>query len=184
MFLPRQENALAELGGGQWGLLPALASLPWLVTQAGDPAGAKAMVFLLLAALMASYDIATHRIPNPLTALAALGGLGWGLAAGGWVGLGQALGGGAVGFGLMLVFYLFGAVGAGDVKAMGALGCFLGAWPAVELFVLTAFAGGLLAIIRMIASRRGLRPAPGLTLPYGLAIAAGALALVLQGGLS
>lgn len=183
MQSPRHNNALAELGGPQWGLLPALASLPFLLSQAGNPTGLKSLTFILLAALMASSDVATRRIPNQLTALAAIGGLGWGLMAGGLPGLGQALLGGAVGFGLMLVFYLLGAVGAGDVKALGSLGCFLAPWPALTLFVLTALAGGILAIARMIASRRGLAPAPDNSLPYGLAIAAGALALVLQGGL-
>ncbi len=184
MHTPRNKSALAELGGAQWGLLPALASLPFILSQAGNPAGLKSMTFLLLAALMASSDVATRRIPNQLTVLAAIGGLSWGLMAGGLTGLGQALVGGAVGFGLMLVFYLVGAVGAGDVKALGALGCFLAPWTALSLFVLTALAGGVLALVRMIAARRSLRPAPDQTLPYGLAIAAGAIVLVLQGGLS
>jgi prepilin peptidase CpaA len=142
------------------------------------------MTFLLMAALMASSDVASRRIPNQLTALAAIGGLSWGLMAGGFSGLGQALLGGAAGFGLMLVFYIVGAVGAGDVKALGALGCFLAPWPALMLFVLTTLAGGVLALVRMITDRRGFYPVPGQTLPYGLAIAAGAIALVLQGGLS
>lgn len=183
MHTPRQNSALSELGGAQWGLLPALASLPFLLSQAGNPAGLKSMTFLLLAALMASSDVATRRIPNQLTALAAIGGLSWGLMAGGFTGLGQALLGGAVGFGLMLVFHLLGAVGAGDVKAIGALGCFLAPWAALSLFVLTALAGGVLALIRMIANRRGFSSAPDNSLAYGLAIAAGATALVLQGGI-
>ena len=184
MQAPRHNNALAELGGAHWGLLPALASLPWLLSQAGNPAGLKSMTFLLLAALMASSDVASRRIPNQLTALAAIGGLSWGLMAGGLPGLGQALLGGAVGFGLFFVFYVVGAVGAGDVKAVGALGCFLAPWPALMLFVLTSLAGGVLAVIRIAATRRGfMNPAPEQTLPYGLAIACGALALVLQGGL-
>ncbi len=183
MYLPGRNEALAELGGAHWGLLPALACLPWLLSQAGDPAGLKAMTFFLMAALMASSDVATRKIPNQLTALAAIGGLGWGLLGGGFAGLGQALLGGAVGFGLMLVFYVLGAVGAGDVKALGALSCFLAPWPALMLFVLISLAGGVLAVVRMVASRRVFSPAPVKTLPYGLAIASGALILVLQGGL-
>lgn len=141
------------------------------------------MTFLLLAALMASSDLATRRIPNQLTALAAIGGLCWAMMAGGFSGLGQALLGGAVGFGMFFVFYLLGAVGAGDVKALGALACFLAPWPALMLFVLTSLAGGVLAVMRIIVTRQFISPAPEQTLPYGLAIAGGALALVLQGGL-
>lgn len=183
MHTPRHDTALAELGGPHWGLLPALASLPWILNQAGNPAGLKSMTFLLLAALMASSDLATRRIPNQLTALAAIGGLCWAMMAGGFSGLGQALLGGAVGFGMFFVFYLLGAVGAGDVKALGALACFLAPWPALMLFVLTSLAGGVLAVMRIIVTRQFISPAPEQTLPYGLAIAGGALALVLQGGL-
>jgi prepilin peptidase CpaA len=143
----------------------------------------KSMTFLLMAALMASSDVASRRIPNQLTALAAIGGLAWGFMAGGFTGLGQAFLGGAVGFGLFFVFYLLGALGAGDVKALGALSCFLAPWPALMLFVLTTLAGGVMAVARMTAARRGWRAAPGNNLPYGLAIASGALALVIQGGL-
>jgi prepilin peptidase CpaA len=180
--LQTRDGALAELGGAQWGLLPALASLPWL-TQAYGPAAAKAACFLLLAVLMASYDLASRRIPNPLNLLAALAGLSWALAAGGAGGMIQALGGGLAAFGLMLAFHLFGAVGAGDVKALGGLGCFLAPWAAVELFVATALAGGALAGVRLAAAKASRRPAAGLTLPYGVAIAAGAFTLALSGGL-
>ena len=182
MSLQTRDGALAELGGAQWGLLPALASLPWL-TQAPGPEAVKAGSFLLLAGLMASYDLAARRIPNSLNLLAALAGLAWALAAGGAGGMLQALGGGLAAFGLMLAFHLFGAVGAGDVKALGGLGCFLAPWAAVELFVATALAGGGLALLRLAAAKAARRPAAGLTLPYGVAIAAGALALALSGGL-
>jgi len=181
--LYQQNGALAELGGAQWGLLPALASLPWLVQAHGFDAG-RAACFIMVAVLMASYDVASRRIPNPLTALAALCGLVFSLALGGAWGLLEGLAAGGVAFGLMLVFHIFGAVGAGDVKALGALGCFLSPWGALELFLLTALAGGLLALIRLAAAHLARRPAVGLTLPYGLAIAAGALGAAVSGGLS
>ncbi len=176
-MLSREPGAvLAELGGARWGLLPALASLPWLISLGGETSGVRSC-FVLLACLMASFDVVTRRIPNPLTALTALTGLVLAWAQGGWGGLGQAAGAGLVAFALMLVFHLMGAVGAGDVKALGALGCFSAPWGAVQLFLFTALAGGLLAGVFLLLGRRRH------TLPYGVAIAAGALALAAGGGL-
>lgn len=183
---------LAELGEAHWGLLPALLFLPWLLAGGSTWSG-PAPWFLLLAALMASYDLACRRIPNPLNALTALWGLAWALASGGLAGLGQSLLGALVAFGLMAVFFFVGAVGAGDVKAMGALGAFLSPWGSVELFVWTTLAGGVMAVARLVWARRlavsgaGLSALglghSGLTLPYGLAICAAAFMVAAAGGL-
>ncbi len=176
MLSSEGDLVLAELGGSRWGLLPALASLPWFIWPGNDTAGVRGCL-VLLACLVASFDLVTRRIPNPLVALAALTGLALAGAQGGWLGLGQAAGAGLVAFGLMLVFHLMGAVGAGDVKALGALACFTVPWGAVLLFLFTALAGGLLAGAFLLLGRRG-QP-----LPYGVAIAAGALALAAGGGM-
>ena len=174
-----------------WGLLPALGVLPFCA--ASGQAGPQLWV-PWLAVLMASYDLAERRIPNPLNALAALLGLGWALLSGGLPGLGQALLGGLTAFGLLAVFFFLGTVGAGDVKALAALGTFMGPWGAVQLFFYTVVAGGLLALLRLALARRSLAAGGGLAawrllakdleLPYGLAIAGGALALRVAGGLS
>lgn len=190
MHIRGQSNVLIGLGGPHWGLLPAIFTSPLLLLA---PAGGQpGLVFCWLALVMASYDLASRRIPNPLTALAALGGLAWALASGGVAGLGWALASGGLVFGLMAVFFFLGAVGAGDVKAMGALATFLAPWAALEFCLATALAGGLLALLRLALARRGLRfwgapgalrlEAGGLELPYGLAIAAGA-AFCAAGGL-
>ena len=189
MHVRGQSNVQTWLGGPHWGLLPAIFVLPWIV-PAGRLGPTTCLVWL--AAIMASYDLAERRIPNPLNALAALMGLAWGLAWGGPGGLGQALLGGLVAGGLLAVFFFLGAVGAGDVKALGALGTFLGPWGALQLFLFTVLAGGLLALGRLIWARRRLAAwgapgtwrldAGGLEMPYGLAIASGALAMAVMGG--
>ncbi|MFZ5585036.1 MAG: prepilin peptidase [Thermodesulfobacteriota bacterium] len=181
MHIRGQSNVLAGLGGPHWGLLPAVFVLPLLVGSTGFKPG---LVFLWLALVMMSYDLASRRIPNALTALAALTGLALALASGGMAGLGRSLLAGGLVFGLMAVFFFLGAVGAGDVKALGALSTFLAPWGALEFCLATTLAGGLLALLRLALARRGLRlvaapgvlglMAGGLELPYGLAIAAGA----------
>ncbi|MCB2226854.1 MAG: prepilin peptidase [Desulfarculaceae bacterium] len=175
------------MSGPSWGLLPACLFLPWLALHAGANQG-NLLVMVLMAMLMASYDLISYRIPNQLNALAALCGLVLAIGRGGWSAAPDALLGGLVAAGLMAIFFFLGAVGAGDVKALGALGVFLGPWGAVELFYLTVLAGGALAIVRLFAAHglagiRGWRVfARGLKLPYGLAICAGALWLAVLKG--
>lgn len=187
MLARAESSALAQLSGPSWGLLPACLFMPWLALHVGANQG-NLMVMVLMAFLMASYDLISFRIPNQLNALAALSGLTLALTRGGWSALPDALLGGLVAAGLMAIFFFFGAVGAGDVKALGALGVFLGPWGALELFYLTVLAGGILAVGRLLAVHgiRGLKSwsvlARGLKLPYGLAISAGALWLAVIKG--
>ncbi|MCF8048613.1 MAG: A24 family peptidase [Desulfarculaceae bacterium] len=177
------------MSGPSWGLLPACLFLPWLAPQMGAGQG-NLIVMALFGLIMASYDLASLRIPNALNALAACCGLILALMAGGWSALLPALGGGLVAFGLMAIFFFVGAVGAGDVKALAALGIFVGPWGALDLFLLTVLCGGALALLRVVVARgpgglrHGWAAARGLNLPYGLAICAGALWLALAGGAS
>jgi prepilin peptidase CpaA len=101
--------------------------------------------FTLTAAV---WDFRTKRIPNWLTVPAFAAAIVYHVVVGGinggWSGLGSglltALGGFAVGFGILLVLWLIGGGGAGDVKLMGALGAWLGAKETfVVFFVSTIF---------------------------------------------
>ena len=77
---------------------------------------------LLLSLGMAACDLKTRRIPNYLTFGGALGGLGFHLGYHGVPGFLDGLAGLGLGFCLLLVPYLLGGMGAGDVKACAALG--------------------------------------------------------------
>jgi prepilin peptidase CpaA len=109
------------------------------------------------------------------------------------------------GLALFMPLYIFRAVGAGDVKLLAMVGVWLGPQFTLAAALLTLLAGGLLAIIVMLASRSSLQvlanvrmmltsvmigahsgrlvpldaPAEVSTrLPYALAIAVGSLAQV------
>jgi len=88
----------------------------------------------LLALLMAWMDIKTHRIPNYLTFGCALAGLGYQLGFHGLTGLADGFLGMALGLALLIFFYLKGGMGAGDVKALAALGAWLGP-PSISSFI-------------------------------------------------
>lgn len=153
------------------------------------------------------FDLRERRIPNALTygALACalvlrLGLEGYDVQAGV---LGAALGL-VVGFALFAV----GALGAGDAKLFMAVGAFLGPVLLVQAMALSALAGGVLGLfyawregllwvlllnLRDLAiygvtfgargSRRSLADSPVvLTMPYGLAIAVGSVAALVQAG--
>jgi prepilin peptidase CpaA len=105
-------------------------------------------------AVSAVIDMRTRRLPNPLTLTIAVAGLV--LAATRWSGvsvIGAALGL-AVGIGLMLPTYLFGAMGGGDLKLFAALGTFLGPKPTLLAFLYMLIAGGVLAVAVAVRRRR------------------------------
>jgi prepilin peptidase CpaA len=166
--------------------------------------------YLLLAAVLlalaaAATDLKYRRIPNWLTYPGILVGL---LCRGvllGWLGWKGGLATGFLGCllagGIMFLFFMVRAMGAGDVKIMAAIGAFVGPRDAVTVLLATAICGGVLAIAYALYRRRmistlknvgsvlrfhawaGVQPHPELNLdnpaalrmPYGLAIALGTL---------
>jgi prepilin peptidase CpaA len=113
----------------------------WLSSSQGN------LAFPLLLTLWIAWgDLKTHRIPNYLTLAAALSGLSYQLAFHGWSGLGAGCLGLVLGFAFLIVPYMLGGMGAGDVKALAALGTWLGPWLTFLLFCYMGIAGGLFAL--------------------------------------
>lgn len=111
-----------------------------------------------LTLLAAVTDLKAHRIPNWLTVPAALAALAYhGLAPGG-MGVAAALCGLAVGFGLLLLPFLMGGGGMGDVKLLAALGAWLGPQLLLAAFVLSIVLAAVMAIgvLMFNAARLGL----------------------------
>ncbi|HTY84662.1 MAG TPA: A24 family peptidase [Silvibacterium sp.] len=101
----------------------------------------------------AAFDIRSRRVPNFLTLPGIFCGLLMHLLFGGWAQLGTAALAGLICFGIFLIFWLAGGMGAGDVKLMAAVGCLAGLPHVANLLVSTAIAGGMMAIV--VAIRRG-----------------------------
>jgi prepilin peptidase CpaA len=118
-------------------------------------------LFLLVPGILyASWiDYAQRRVPNWLNAAIAALGLaaqshffGWYQSGTGGVAWG--LLGMLVGFGLLIVPWLMHGMGAGDVKLMAAIGCWLGPWLTLLSFAVGAIIGGVVAIIMILSTGR------------------------------
>jgi prepilin peptidase CpaA len=135
------------------------------------------IILLLLVFQAAASDLAWRRIPNVLVLAGLLLALAlhWRLG-GGTALLAQGLAGAGVGLGLFLPLYVLGGMAAGDVKLVAMAGSFVGPWQALQLALLSAMAGGVLALLCLHLARWRGGKAEGM--PYAVAIAAGTIATV------
>ena len=168
------------------------------------------VVFTLLLVVGCVTDLRSRKIPNELV-LAILV-TGWLFAL--FVSqdalraITMSLAGTAVGFLIWIAFYVVGVIGAGDVKFFAAAGAWLGPGATWRAALAAAVAGGVLAIVLLLmekrlgavlrrialaASSRTLLAVPEQTvvpgdkqrhLPYGVALAIGALLIAWIPGLN
>lgn len=162
------------------------------------------LIPLALTAWIAWGDLRTRRIPNYLTLGTAVAGLAFNCMTHGLSGLADGFLGMFLGFACLILPYLWGGMGAGDVKALAALGAWLGPKLTLLLFCYMGIAGGGIAVgylvyqgrvwekikqgwtflLNLILCRPDGSPRPpspaDLTegIPYGVAIAVGMLVLV------
>ena len=160
---------------------------------------ATGLLFIPMAIAITYQDIRYRRIPNKLVLATLIGGLAINTMFAGWKGLLASVLGAAIAFTLMFALHVFGTMGAGDVKLFAAIGAVLGSSLILPTVLVVALTGGVLAIFKMIYSRRvtttmfgvckffyGLLPGQRVprfevpedrtyTLPYGLAICSGSL---------
>ena len=108
------------------------------------------LLLLLILAVAAITDCRSRRIPNWLTLPAMVGGMVYHTAASGFQGFLFSVEGALLGLALLILFYLAGGMGAGDVKLMGAVGSLLGPKGVFFAFLYTAIAGGVLAVALLL----------------------------------
>ncbi|HEY5055348.1 MAG TPA: A24 family peptidase [Acidobacteriaceae bacterium] len=146
-------------------------------------------------------DLRSRRIPNWLVVPFMVAGLLLSAVRGGWHGLAHSFGGLALGLAIFGIPAVMGGMGMGDVKLCAAIGAWIWSQQLVVALVLTAMAGGIMALVwaaaggflgelfngagRLVFSsaKRGLKPDSELNLdnplarkmPYAPAIAIGTL---------
>jgi prepilin peptidase CpaA len=135
-------------------------------------------------------DVTSYTIPNWISGLLIVAFFPAALALGLSMGaLGAHLAVGAVALVLGMAMFALGWIGGGDAKLFAAAGLWLGMPAAVTYLAVTGVAGGALALALLGLRSMWLRPyvqsgpawfgrlaTPGENVPYGVAIAAGALA--------
>src|ERR1035441_5342604 len=118
------------------------------------PPGVEA-VLLVLVLGAAVYDVRYRRIPNWLSVSGVLIGLALNtFLYQGWPGLRLSLSGLVVAFGVYIVLYALRAMGAGDVKLMGAVGALVGWQDWFGIFLVAAIVGGVMALILVATKGR------------------------------
>lgn len=167
------------------------------------------VVFSLLLMAGCVTDLRSRKIPNELVLAILVTGWLYALtAADPWRALVASLAGMALGFGIWIAFYLVGVIGAGDVKFFAAAGAWLGPDATWRAALAAAVIGGVLAVVFLIMEKRlgevfkrialaassgSLASTPEQTvvpgarhqpLPYGVALAIGALVLAWFPGLT
>ena len=162
-------------------------------------AAAKLAVLIPLAANVIYHDVRYRRIPNMLVLTALIAGLSINLFFNGLHGLANSALGFAIAFIPMLLLHIFGAMGAGDVKLMGAVGSILGVGLMPVTLILVVMVGGILAVYTTLRAgtvlstlhgvlrifvgilpgwempRFAMAPDRRHTIPYGVAIMVGSL---------
>ena len=128
-------------------------------------------------------DLRTRRIPNQLTVAAAAVALTLAGTEAGWRGAMISGVGAVTGLAIFLPLCLAGKLGAGDVKAMGAVGAFVGPVGVLLAGIYTLLVGGIVAAGALVSARRAaggqfVSAVRRQTLPYGTAIACGTLASI------
>lgn len=107
-------------------------------------------ILLMFVCVAAVFDLRGFRIPNALTLPFVIAGLMFHAASGGAAGMTMALGGLLVGFMLLILPFLMGGFGGGDVKLLMAVGAWCGPANILTLFVVAALILGVVSAYKML----------------------------------
>ena len=105
---------------------------------------------VIMASIAAVTDLRRRRIPNWLTYTGLLLAVAGRTIFWGWSGLKSGLIGALVAGGIFCLLFLFGAMGGGDVKLMGAVGAWVGASDAALTLIAVSVAGGFVAFAYLL----------------------------------
>jgi prepilin peptidase CpaA len=147
-----------------------------------------AAAFVLILIWASATDIKYRRIPNWTVVAIVILYIPW-IFVGPGVSLSLSFAAGAIAFFTGVTLYALGLLGAGDSKLITAVALFVGLAKLPQFALATAVAGGILALVMILSqpkrvlvmlNMRG-RADFGRNVPYGVAIAVGALLIVFGG---
>ena len=111
-------------------------------------------IVLIASLVMAVTDLWKFKVYNVLTIPLLLSGFVYHSVVSGAAGIQTSLLGAFFGFGVLLLFFLMGGMGAGDVKLMAACGAWLGLPWTFYLFIASSLAAGIYSIGLLFVGKR------------------------------
>jgi prepilin peptidase CpaA len=111
------------------------------------------LVVIVATTVAGVIDIRRFRVPNAVTLPLFLSGILYHTILSGWEGLLLSGLGAVFGLGVLLIPYMLGGMGSGDVKLLAGVGAWLGIPTTIYVFVIAAFAAGAHALV--IGARHG-----------------------------
>lgn len=109
---------------------------------------------IALLTLAAVIDARTRKIPNWLNLVILVGGFAQAIAVGVPITISQAMVGVLAGFGILVIPYVLGAMGGGDVKMLAAIGAWLGALGTLQVYLVAAVVGLVIVIVQCFLTGR------------------------------
>ncbi|OAS16243.1 hypothetical protein A8708_19675 [Paenibacillus oryzisoli] len=110
--------------------------------------------FIIFIAVAFALDVRFSKLPNKLTMCGAVFGVMFHVWSEGWNGFLFSMLGAGVGFLLVFVLYVIGALGAGDVKLFGAIGAIMGAMFVIQTLVYAILWAGLIGLFLLSVQRK------------------------------
>jgi prepilin peptidase CpaA len=135
-------------------LLPVICILYNRRVDMTNPPAILGILLAILVVIAAVYDLRYRRIPNWLVLTGLIVGLALNSFLFQWQGLKSAALGIGIAFLIYFPLYLLRAMGAGDVKLMGAIGAMVGPANWFGIFVLTGILGGVWAVLLLLSKGR------------------------------
>lgn len=111
-------------------------------------------VLAIIVLIAVGFDLRVRRIPNQLIIIAIVFAFTYHLYQAGFSGLLFSLKGFGLGLALLLLPFLMGGIGAGDVKFLAAIGAMKGSLYVFNTFLWMAIWGGVIALIILIYQRK------------------------------
>lgn len=142
------ENGTVEITPSHFtGLIAVIVSTSFLVIHSDNISIVAASIYFTLSC---TTDTFKSKIPNLLNLSLLIAGITINTMAMGTQGAVSSLAGLGLGIGLLLLPYLMGGMGAGDVKALGALGALIGPVALLQVFVYMGLLGGAFALLHYV----------------------------------
>lgn len=112
-------------------------------------------VVVVVATIIAGItDVVRYKVYNKLTFPLIVSGIVYHSALPGGAGITFALPGAVCGFAILILFYLVGAVGAGDVKLLAGTGAWVGTHDVLVVFIVAGLLTGLYTIILILSTTK------------------------------